>query len=62
MTTTSKKDDQKVPTTDRKIATKAKKTVGKVTAQRIANTGLDSRVRGHVSARGKRTQAKRDGR
>jgi hypothetical protein len=46
----------------KRIATKAKQTAGKVKAQRIAETGLTSRVRGHVSARGKRAQGKRDSR
>lgn len=41
---------------------KASKTSGKVKAQRIAKTGLTTRIRGHVSARGKRAQARRDSR
>jgi hypothetical protein len=44
----------------RRIAAKAKKTTGKVKTDRIAKTGLTSRVRGHVSARGKRAQGRRD--
>lgn len=36
--------------------------IGKVKAQKIAKTGLKSRVRGHVSARGKRAQGRRDSR
>lgn len=42
------------------IASTAKKTAGRINEQRIDQTGLTSRVRGHVSARGKRVQAKRD--
>ncbi len=48
--------------TKKKIAVKAKAVKGKLKAQRIAETGLTSRVRGHVSARGKRAQARRDAR
>ncbi|MBE0545520.1 MAG: hypothetical protein IH623_29640 [Verrucomicrobia bacterium] len=47
-------------TTGRRIAAKAKKSAGKIKTQRIAKTGLTSRVRGHVSARGKRAQGRRD--
>jgi hypothetical protein len=47
-------------TARRRIAAKAKKVSGKIKSQRIAKTGLTSRVRGHVSARGKRAQARRD--
>lgn len=36
--------------------------IGKVKAQKIAKTGLESRVRGHVSARGRRSQGRRDSR
>lgn len=43
-------------------ASKAKKVSGKIKLQKIAKTGLKSRVRGHVSARGKRAQAQRDSR
>jgi hypothetical protein len=46
----------------KRIARKAKEVTGKVKAQRIAETGLTSRVRGHVSARGKRAQGRRDSR
>ncbi|MCW5554285.1 MAG: hypothetical protein KIS67_19265 [Verrucomicrobiae bacterium] len=46
----------------RRIAAKAKKTASKITTQRLAKTGLTSRVRGHVSARGKRAQGRRDSR
>jgi hypothetical protein len=42
------------------IATKAKKVAGKVKAEHIAKTGLTSRIRGHVSARGRRAQGRRD--
>lgn len=44
----------------RTIAAKAKKVAPKVTAQRLDNTGLTSRIRGHVSARGRRAQAARN--
>jgi hypothetical protein len=33
---------------------------GKIKNQKIENTRLKSRIQGHVAARGKRTQAKRD--
>jgi hypothetical protein len=48
------------PVTGRRIAAKAKKAAGKITGQRIAKTGLTSRIRGHVSARGRRAQGRRD--
>jgi hypothetical protein len=38
------------------------KAASKAKNQQIAKTGLTSRVRGHVSARGKRAQGKRDSR
>ena len=56
----AKKSTKKAQVNDQTIADKAKTTVGKVKAQRIDGTGLTSRVRGHVSAQTKRTQAKRD--
>ncbi|MDK3158039.1 hypothetical protein QPK87_15885 [Kamptonema cortianum] len=43
-------------------AAKAKKVSGKIKLQRIKKTGLKSRIRGHVSARVKRAQARRDSR
>lgn len=43
-----------------KMAAKAKKVAGKVGAQKMAVTGLTSRIRGHVSARGRRAQAARN--
>lgn len=43
-----------------KMAAKAKKVAGKMGAQKIAVTGLTSRIRGHVSARGRRAQAARN--
>jgi hypothetical protein len=49
-----------MPAKKKRIAAKAKTVVGKIKAQRIAKTGLTSRVRGHVSARGRRVQGKRD--
>ncbi|MBE7503177.1 MAG: hypothetical protein HS113_23410 [Verrucomicrobiales bacterium] len=49
-------------TTGRRVAAKAKKAAGKIKAQRLAKTGLPSRIRGHVSARGKRAQGRRDAR
>jgi hypothetical protein len=45
-----------------KIAAKAHGTSGKLKGDRLNATGLTSRTRGHVSARGKRAQAKRDSR
>jgi hypothetical protein len=39
---------------------KSVKMAGKLKTQQIAKTGLTSRVRGHVSARGKRAQGRRD--
>jgi hypothetical protein len=47
-------------TTGRRVAAKAKKVAGKLKTQRIDKTGLTSRVRGHVSARGRRAQGRRD--
>jgi hypothetical protein len=44
----------------RRIAAKAKKASGKIKSQRIAKSGLTSRIRGHVSARGRRAQGRRD--
>jgi hypothetical protein len=41
---------------------KSVKASGKAKQQQIAKTGLTSRVRGHVSARGKRAQGRRDSR
>jgi hypothetical protein len=49
-------------TTGRRITAKAKKVAGKIKTQRIAKTGLTSRIRGHVSARGRRAQGRRDSR
>jgi hypothetical protein len=48
--------------TGRRVAAKAKKVAGKIKSQRIDKTGLTSRIRGHVSARGKRAQGRRDAR
>jgi hypothetical protein len=48
------------PVRGRRIAKKAKATTGKIKAQTIAATGLTSRIRGHVSARGRRAQGRRD--
>lgn len=56
------KPARKTKKTNQKLATKAKKSTGKIKAQRIAATGLDTRIRGHVSARGKRNQARKDSR
>lgn len=55
-----KKATSKARTSGQTIANKAEKTVGKVKTQRIDETGLTNRVRGHVSAQTKRSQAKRD--
>lgn len=41
---------------------KARQHAGKIKSQKIANTGMNSRLKGHVSARGKRSQARRDSR
>lgn len=48
--------------TGRRVAAKAKKAAARIKKQRIAKTGLTSRVRGHVSARGRRAQGRRDSR
>lgn len=50
------------PVKGRKIADKAKSTTGTLQRIRISETGLTTRTRAHVSARGKRAQAKRDAR
>jgi hypothetical protein len=44
----------------RQIAAKAKKIAGKITTQTIAQTGLTSRIKGHVSARCRRARGRRD--
>lgn len=62
MSTQSNKPDREIPISDKKIAAHAKKTVGKLTAQRFAATGRTTRVQGHVSAHNKRAQGKRDSR
>jgi hypothetical protein len=41
-------------------AAMAKNVPGRIKRQRIAKSGLTSRIRGHVSARGRRAQARRD--
>jgi hypothetical protein len=51
-----------MPAKKKNVASKSKQAAGKVKAQRIAKTGLTSRIRGHVSARGKRAQGRRDSR
>jgi hypothetical protein len=48
--------------TKKSMSAKASKAVSKLKSQQIAKTGLTSRVRGHVSARGKRAQGRRDSR
>jgi len=50
----------KKSTSGRRIESKAKDAVGKIKAQRIDKSGLTSRVKGHISARGKSHQGKRD--
>jgi hypothetical protein len=45
---------------DNTIAAKAQRAAPKVKAQRIAATGLTNRIKGHVVARGARTQARRN--
>jgi hypothetical protein len=62
MTNKSKTPGRKTPLADQHIAAKAKKTSGKLTAQRFAATGRTTRVQGHVSARNKRMQGKKDAR
>jgi len=57
-----KKKSRVIPVRGRRIARKADRLKGSITRQRIDQTGLTSRIRGHVSARGKRAQAKRDAR
>lgn len=49
-------------TKGKRIATKAQNAKGIIKLQRIAGTGLTSRIRGHVSARTKRVQARKDAR
>ena len=56
-----KKSSAKVPHDQETVRSKAAKTDRKVKDPGIAASGLTSRVKGHVSARGKRDQAKRDG-
>lgn len=46
--------------TEKRLSKKSRRIAGKIKAQRIANTGLTSRIRGHVSARGRRAQGRRD--
>ncbi|BET69480.1 hypothetical protein ASA1KI_43980 [Opitutales bacterium ASA1] len=46
----------------RRLAAKSEAAAPAVNRQRIDETGLTTRIRGHVSARGKRVQAKRDAR
>jgi len=62
MSSSAKVSGQKTPSSDKKIAAKAGKTVGNITSQRFAATGRTTRVQGHISAHNKRTQAKRDSR
>jgi hypothetical protein len=62
MKTTAKNPGRKTPSSDTKIALKAKKTAGKLTAQRFAATGPTTRVQAHVSSYNKRSQGKRDAR
>jgi hypothetical protein len=50
------------PVKGRRIAATAKNTAGSVKRIRLDETGLTNRTRGHVSARGKRAQAKKDAR
>jgi hypothetical protein len=51
----------KSTTKGRRVAAKAKTVAGKVKLRKIDESGLTSRIRGHVSARGRRAQGKRDG-
>lgn len=53
---------KKTQTKDQVVAEKAKEAAGKRKEQRIDNTGLTSRVLGHVASRQRRNQAKRDSR
>ncbi len=55
-----KKSSTKIPDDQKKVRSKGAETEQKVKDPGIAASGLTSRVKGHVSARGKRVQAKRD--
>ncbi len=55
-----KKAAKKDQSSDQALSNKAQEAAGKIKSQRIGETGLTSRVRGHVSAQTKRTQSKRD--
>jgi hypothetical protein len=48
--------------TNRSTAADAVERAGKIKQQKFDKTGATSRVKGHVAARGKRNQAKRDSR
>lgn len=58
----SPKAETAVPVPQQKLIRKAAESAPKAKAQRIDASGLTNRVRGHVSARTKRVQAKRDSR
>lgn len=53
---------RKPTSADLGIEKKAGRIKPAITAQRIDETGLTNRVRGHVSAAGKRAQGKKDAR
>lgn len=55
-----KRKTGQTPSDQEVIADKAKKVKPTMKEQRIDQTGLTSRVKGHVSSRGKRSQGKRD--
>lgn len=56
-----RKKSAQVPDDQAKVRSKAAATDQNTKDPGIAASGLTSRVKGHVSARGKRVQAKRDG-
>jgi hypothetical protein len=51
-----------MPAKKKTSSAKSVNPAGNAKTQHIAKTGLTSRVRGHVSARGKRAQGRRDSR
>jgi hypothetical protein len=59
---TSKSPATAPAVTGRRIAAKAEDVEGKIKAQRMDKTGQNTRIKGHVAARGQRAQAKRDSR
>jgi hypothetical protein len=49
-------------TQEKRLAAKARKAVPKVTAARLAKSGMTTRLKGHVTVSMKRAQARRDAR